>query len=244
MTTAIVPAAGLGSRLGCRVPKALVQLGSRSLLAYVLSALEYSVDRLVVVVRPGSEPLFADELERLDWRAPVHFALQPEPTGSADAVLRGLATAEDGEQCIVVWADQVGVSASTVARVASTLDGGFPGLVLPLVEVASPYVWFSPDDCDGHLRVWRSRDGDLPPATGWSDVGTFGLVAGAARQVLLQRQWVPGRERDFVYALPDLARAKGLRIVEVKDGGEATGVNSPADLSKAQLGIRAAAGAM
>lgn len=234
MITAVVPAAGMGTRLGRNQPKALVALEGRSLLGHVLHALVPSVDRLVLVVRPEAKRLFAQELLQLGWSKPVMLVGQEVPSGSADAVALGLAPLADDDACIVVWADQVGVREPTVARVAGQLAQGFAGLVLPLVEVDDPYVWFTPGP--GAMVVGRRRDGDVPPRRGLSDVGTFGFRAGAAREAIAYQfaQPTPGRERDFVYVLPHLAHQHGLGTIDVEFSSEAVGVNDDADLARAQ----------
>ncbi len=237
MTTAVVPAAGLGSRLGSARPKALVELAGRPMLAHVLDALAPAVSRLVLVVRPGAEELFATAALRAGWPGPLDLVTQAEATGSADAVAVGLSVVEDDEPCVVVWADQVRVSRETVAEVARRLDGGRRSLVLPLVAVPDPYVWF---ETDGDLlRVFRQRDGDVAPQRGLSDVGTFGFRAADGRAVLGADQPVgpAGRERDFVYALPLLARSHGLTVIEIDRPEEALGVNSPDELVSAERAL-------
>ena len=67
-------------------------------------------------------------------------------------------------------------------------------------------------------------------------MGTFGLLAGIGRECIANEMAgrpPSGRERDFVYVVPRLARDHGVRVVEVDDPAEALGVNSPADLEAA-----------
>src|SRR4051812_1822773 len=61
--TAIVPGAGSGERLGAGVPKALVGLAGRPMIAWSLQALAAaeSIDDAVLAAPPGKE----EELERL-----------------------------------------------------------------------------------------------------------------------------------------------------------------------------------
>src|SRR5947209_7175886 len=122
MITAIVPAAGEGRRLGAPGPKALAPLLGRPLISYVLTAIMPFADHLVVVLRPGEEQRFEDALGCLGWSKPVTIAVQPTPTGSADAVAAGIHMAPPSVGCVVVWADQVGLSGRTVARVVEELE--------------------------------------------------------------------------------------------------------------------------
>jgi CTP:molybdopterin cytidylyltransferase MocA len=240
--TAIVPAAGRGTRLGASGPKALARLGPKSLLVYVLQALEASIDSLVLVVRPGDEPLFAAELRSLAWDIPTTFAVQPEATGSADAVTIGLGASPADAACIITWADQVGLSNETVREIAARLRRPEPPLVMPLVQMADPYVWVEFDDVGSIQRIGRQRDGDESPSIGFADLGLFGMPCGLALSCLAEdagRLDLSGRERDFVYVLPRLASACGLQVITVEDGLQAMAINTSDDLRRAErvLGV-------
>jgi CTP:molybdopterin cytidylyltransferase MocA len=236
MTTGIIPVAGQGSRLGVDRPKALVEIGGRTLLSYVLDALSPVVDSLVLVVMPGAETAFEDEVRALGWIGSVRISVQATPSGSADAVRVAIDAISDEEPCVLVWGDQVGVSRQTVTRVATALDDGFLGMVLPLTEVESPYVWYS---LDGDVvKVGRRRDGDISPLHGKSDVGTFGFLAGQVRPWLAFDGFGDHdaqRESDFVYVVPQLAASHGLRVIDVGDATETLGVNDPNDLERARM---------
>ena len=151
------------------------------------------------------EGLFEAELGRLGWGTPVAMVFQADATGSADAVALGLGVVAGEEPCVVVWADQVGVSRRTVGRVAEQLRQGATGVVLPLVEVENPYVWF--DVVGTTVVVRRQRDGDVPPVRGHSDVGTFGLLAGMGRECIANEMAgrpPSGRERTSSTSCPAL----------------------------------------
>ena len=63
--TAIVPAAGRGSRLGSDRPKILYPVANRLLLEWLLDFLEPYCSRLVFVLSPGGMATVRTELERL-----------------------------------------------------------------------------------------------------------------------------------------------------------------------------------
>ena len=233
MTTALIPAAGRGSRLGADRPKALVELDGRTLLSYVLGAVLPVVDAIVLVVAPGTEPLFEEEVLRSGWKKSLRLVVQGRPSGSADAVRVGLGVLPPHEHCVVIWGDQVGVSTRTVSRVVDALAHDSSGLVLPLADVETPYVWYT---VDGDLvTVGRRRDGDQSPLRGKSDVGTFGFRVDQMRPYLdLVQSNGEAREGDFVYAIPLVARRHGLDIVDVGDAAETLAVNDPSDLERAR----------
>jgi NDP-sugar pyrophosphorylase family protein len=218
------------------MPKALVHLEGRTLLSYVLAAVGPSVDTIVLVVRPGTERAFEAEIRRTGWTGSVGITRQERPLGSADAVRIGIQDIEDDEACIVVWGDQVGISEDTVTRVSDALRQGVAGLILPLAEVASPYVWYCVRQSG--VDVGRRRDGDVPPPKGKTDVGTFGFRPAHVRPYLESEEaGLPSgsRERDFVYVVPVVARRHGLHVVTVNDISETLAINDQNDLERAQL---------
>jgi len=237
MTTAILPAAGTGSRLGRHEPKALVRIGAQTFLECALSKLTDCVDRVVIVVSEGAEPQFSAELERIGWTRPTEIVTQHEPTGSADAVALGLGPVPAEEPCLVMWADQVGLSKETIRRVVDILHQGPRQLILPRVEVTRPYVWLriSPD---GNVTVGRQRDNDAPPPVGFSDVGLFGFIAATGRECIkaaFPSDSVSCRERDFIYVIPSFAQLVGVLPISAARA-ETLAVNTPEEFD---LAVRA-----
>jgi len=140
---------------------------------------------------------------------------------------------------LIVWGDQLGVSGKTLARTASQQCGSTaPSMTLPLVHCEAPYVHYELNT--GTLvRVAQAREGDECPPRGLSDVGTFAvstLGLDAAWQRYLSQPESRGARTGEINLLPffaHLARREGfaVQIVEVADGSEARGVNTPEDLA-------------
>jgi bifunctional N-acetylglucosamine-1-phosphate-uridyltransferase/glucosamine-1-phosphate-acetyltransferase GlmU-like protein len=233
MITAVVPAAGKGERLGAAVPKALVHLSTRPFLFYVLDAISPNVDALVLVVAPGKEQLFIDALIQYGWQKSYSIVVQDLPQGSADAVQTGLQPLDRRSIAVVAWADQVGLSATTVQEVVGVANDASHRLALPLVQVERPYVWFEGNE--DSLTVKRQRDGDIAPQYGFNDVGCFGFQVETGMDAInaLSRQDNQGREVDFVYALPLMAAKSGWTQINVEDPIEAIGINTPEELVRA-----------
>ena len=99
-TTAIVLAAGKGTRMKSELPKVLLPVCGRPMIEYVLDALtKGGVDRVIVVVGYRAEMVRA----LVDGRADVEFALQTEQLGTGHAVMmcQGLLADCDGPVLIV-----------------------------------------------------------------------------------------------------------------------------------------------
>jgi len=108
--TAVIPAAGFGTRLRpltLAIPKEMLPLGRAPVLQHVLlEARDAGIGRAVLVVSPGKEMIraFFGDGARLGIR--VDYALQPEMRGLGDALLRAEEWV-DGRPFAVLFGDCV-----------------------------------------------------------------------------------------------------------------------------------------
>ena len=119
--TALIAAAGQGTRLGAAVPKAFVPLRGRSLLERSVTAMETSqiVDEIVVVVSPEMEELAQAALQGKRVRF-VHGGAE-----RADSIWEGLKTIADDDTVVLIHdAARALTPPGMIARVArAVLDG-------------------------------------------------------------------------------------------------------------------------
>ncbi len=110
--TAIIPAAGRGSRLGSDRPKILYPVANRLLLEWLLDFLKPNCGRMVFVLSPGGRAEVAAELERhIPGR--YEIVIQPAPRGMGDAVELALAVVGT-PHVVIVWGDQVALRPASV----------------------------------------------------------------------------------------------------------------------------------
>lgn len=129
-TTAVVLAAGAGSRLG-RGPKALLPYRGRPLVESVAGALLMGGCREVVVVL-GAGAADVEALAELDRFRTV--ANEDWQSGMGSSFLLGNATADPGDHLLIALVDQPGLTPQTVGRLlashrpgritAAAYDGG------------------------------------------------------------------------------------------------------------------------
>lgn len=230
----MIPAAGRGSRLGVALPKALVPVGGRPMLAWLLDLYRDHVDAVVVVAHPSAHALLAEALAAS--ACPGIVVDQASPTGMLDAVVIGCRASERWapERIWVTWCDQVAVRPDTVSRLAAAEPE--TAVTLPLVTRDAPYIHFD-RDADGRIAAVRQRrEGDAMPARGDSDMGLFSLSAEAAFVYLpaFASTAVPDRgtgERNFLPFVPWLAARARVATLAATDPMEAIGVNTPEDLA-------------
>lgn len=226
---AVIPAAGRGTRLGSDRPKILTPLTAHDTIWSILHAkLAPLVDHIHLVLSPDGAAQFPA------LPANVSVSLQPEPVGMGDAIFRGFDVWSDYDAVLIVWGDQVFVSADTLTRAIAAWEER--RAVLPVTRMAVPYVEYV---FDGQrlIRILQTREGDVTAPNGLSDVGTFLLATDglkAAWEDYLEAASA-GRgtgEINFLPFLPFLS-AKGWTItpLEVPDATEARGINTKDDLA-------------
>ena len=142
--TAVVMAAGLGTRMKSATPKHLHPLLGRRLVDWVVQAArDAGVERVVVVTSPETADAFPDD----------EVAIQQEPLGTGDAVraARGALSGATGA-VLVLNGDVPALRGETVAALLEThRREGAAGTVLS----------FEPDDVRSYGRVVRDGDGRL-----------------------------------------------------------------------------------
>ena len=236
----VIPAAGLGSRLGAAVPKLLVPVAGVPMIDRLARLYRPHVALIVLIAHPS----FAAQLRQhvAAWPLPVTVAVQQRPTGMLDAILLGADAVQSGrsDEVWITWCDQVGVSPATIERLSSALARDpHPALALPTVTSERPYIHLGRDARGRISSVLHRREGDVMPAIGESDMGLFALTRTAYLDELPRYAAAPeiGRvtgERNFLPFIPWLAATHRVVTFPSVDPMEAIGVNTPDDLVRVE----------
>ena len=153
--SAIILAAGVGTRMRSRTPKPLHSICGRPMLLHVVHALESVRPTATVVVVGHGGDLVSEEVARLapEW-AGVRFAEQVEQNGTGDATAVGMARLDgddyDDSVVLVLPGDTPLLRAETLAELTrSHQENGNAATVLTSTL----------DDPTGYGRVVRAADG-------------------------------------------------------------------------------------
>jgi bifunctional UDP-N-acetylglucosamine pyrophosphorylase/glucosamine-1-phosphate N-acetyltransferase len=142
--TAVVMAAGLGTRMKSATPKHLHPLLGRRLVDWVVQAArDAGVERVVVVTSPDGAGAFPNE----------EVAVQHEPLGTGDAVRAARETLQEaGGDVLVLNGDVPALRGESVAALLETHRRE---------KAAGTVLSFEPDDVRSYGRVVRTADGHL-----------------------------------------------------------------------------------
>ena len=232
-TTAVILAAGLGTRMKSALPKALHPVAGRPMLAHLLASAAAVFDRIVVVTGP--------EMEAVARAAAPHpVVIQHERLGTGHAALQAAPLFAEDDEVAILYADNPLITPETLRRLR---DGrGEAGLTLLAMRPADP---------GRYGRVITNPAGDVTAIVEWADadpaqraIGLCNAGVFCGRGSDLAR-WLASVHADNArgeYYLTDvvpLAVAAGLRVVAIEaDAGELRGINSRAELAEAEATVQ------
>jgi bifunctional UDP-N-acetylglucosamine pyrophosphorylase/glucosamine-1-phosphate N-acetyltransferase len=226
--TAVVLAAGLGTRMKSSLPKTLHRLAGRTMLRHLLASCETVFDRIVVVLGPGMDAVRQEA-------APHRCVVQQERLGTAHAALQAVEHFGSG-QVAVLYADNPLIRPATLRRLLDRHAAH--GLSL---------LAFRPTDPARYGRVIEGADGlveriveyaDASAAERAVDLCNAGVLCGGAADM---RGWLQAVRNDnakgefYLTDVVALARADGQPVSAVEaPADELAGINARSELARAE----------
>jgi bifunctional UDP-N-acetylglucosamine pyrophosphorylase / glucosamine-1-phosphate N-acetyltransferase len=232
--TAVILAAGLGTRMKSALPKTLHKIAGRSMLRHLLASCEEVFDRIVVVIGP--------EMDAVRREAEPHASVvQQDRRGTAHAALVAAPHFGDGEVA-VLYADNPLMRPETFQRLLERRSAG---------DVALALLAFRPNDAARYGRV-IAREGYIERIVEWIDADAAERAEGLCNAGVLcaasadMARWLAAVRADnakgefYLTDVVALARADGLRVAAVEaPADELGGVNSRGELAAAEAVVQA-----
>ncbi len=231
--TAVILAAGMGTRMRSIRPKALHRIAGRSMLRHLLASCETVFDHCVIVIGPGMEELAKEA-------APHRCVVQAERLGTAHAALQAAEWFGDGDVA-VLYADNPLIEPATLRALLEQRAQRRAGLALLAMRPADP------------ARYGRviARDGAVERIVEWKDATAeeraeglcnAGALCGAAADMARWLRRVRADNAGGEYYLTDLvalARADDRRVIAVEAPfEELRGINTRAELAEAEATVQ------
>jgi bifunctional UDP-N-acetylglucosamine pyrophosphorylase / glucosamine-1-phosphate N-acetyltransferase len=240
----IVPAAGLGSRLGSSVPKVLCPVNGKPMIDYLFDLYSSVVEQFILVLHPS----FAPEVVRYceTYPLPIEYEMQEKPTGMLDAILIPTERVRRyrPRSVWITWCDQIAVQPLTVSKLVTLSEqDSKAALIFPTVLRTEPYIHIARDDQGEIIDILHQREGDTLPEVGESDMGLFCLSGDTYLQLLTDfaRDVVKGaltQERNFLSFIPWLQERAEVHTFPACHEMESVGINTPTDLDQVEKYLR------
>ncbi len=231
-TTAVVLAAGMGTRMKSALPKALHPIAGRPMLRHLLAACEAVFERIVVVVGPDMAAL-----EKV--AAPHACVVQAERLGTAHAALQAVPHFGTGDVA-VLYADNPLMSEETLRALLARRGGG-AGLALVAMRPAVPGRYGRVIGTEDEVqRIVEAKDATPEElAVGLCNAGVLcGPGADMARWLAAVRNDNAAGEY-YLTDLVALARAEAKRVAAVVGPeAELRGINSRSELAEAEATVQ------
>ncbi|MGH7104103.1 MAG: bifunctional UDP-N-acetylglucosamine diphosphorylase/glucosamine-1-phosphate N-acetyltransferase GlmU [Acetobacteraceae bacterium] len=230
--TAIILAAGLGTRMRASVPKAMLMLAGKPLIWHLVQSAGAAFERIVVVIGPEMPEL-------AEIAAPHAVVVQEERLGTAHAAAAAAEQFGDGPVA-VLYVDNPLIRPETLSALVGRLGGGGPALALLAMRPPRP---------DGYGLV--VLDG-APRIVEWAEAsaaeraGSLCNAGGLCAFGPDLRRWLSGVDKNNAkqeYYLTDivaLAATEGARIEAVEGPfEELRGINTRSELAAAEASLQA-----
>ncbi len=232
-TTAIVLAAGFGTRMKSALPKTLHKIAGRPMLHHLLASCGEVFDRIVVVIGPDMDIVAAAA-------APHQVVIQHDRLGTAHAALQAEALFGDGDVA-VLYADNPLIKPATLRRLIERRAEGDAALALLAMRPADPAKYGRVlTDCGYVSRIVEYAD--ATPDERAITLCNAGVLCASATQM---RDWLKRVRNDnskgefYLTDLVTLAREDGGNVAAVEAPfSELRGVNSRAELAEAEQAVQ------
>jgi len=236
MFSAIIPAAGMGTRMERDIPKALTPFLDSTFLDWQLQKLKFLASKIFVVVAPEQ----IDEFKRYRLLHSLEFEIIIQEVGKGSyyavkAAMQHVTT----KFVLVCWVDQVGLSESLLIQASNSVQIKGVDASIPLVHKDHPYVK-AHRTLAGKLTHWEyQREGDTP-SSGYSDLGVFAL---RTQKLLKVMQSIRGesemispltKELNFLDFLCEFGNSNEINFLITKDDLNSVAVNTAQELQLAE----------
>ncbi len=245
-TTALILAAGAGTRMKSSLPKVLHSVAGAPLLYFpVRAALDAGCGEVIVVVGHGRDQVEQYLAQAFASTGRVRTAYQREQRGTGDAARAGLeAVRAEATRVLVYYGDVPLLTARDLTEVMKTLDGGAaPTLAMATCTTKDPsgYGRILRDEAGYIVEVREQRDlrTDAERAVCEWNPGVYATTRDGLAQALPRLRPDNAQHEYYLTDIVKLFASEGGRVVGVASRPEVMeGVNDREQLAAAERVLR------
>ena len=239
-TTALIMAAGEGTRMRSSMPKVLHPVCGRAMITWpILAAQSAGVGRVAVIVSPNRD--LGDALPE-----GVETVVQPESDGTGGAVRAAIAIVRESSEVLVLSGDVPLVSDTVIGELLSTHrdDGASATVMTAILEEPGSYGRVVRDSDDAVEKIVEAKEaGDATAAELEIKEINSGTYVFAGESLASALEEVTNDNAQGEYYLPDvlsIMRGRGERVSAhiAEDTAVNLGVNNRVDLAAVETEAR------
>lgn len=239
LNSAVILAAGAGTRMKSKMPKVLHSLCGYSMLEHVIRAVKAShIDDIVIIIGNG-----ADQVENKLEGTGVKFVLQKEQLGTGHAVQQAEGNIPDEGNVIVLYGDMPMLSGKTIKAFMDFHDEQNNHVSVLTAKVENPF---------GYGRIVKNDKGEMTKIVEQKDASenelkideiNSGVYCFDAKFLKKHLNDIDNNNSQGEYYLPDLIgiavqNQYKLGTYQAQDSEEIMGVNSRKQLAEAEASMR------
>ena len=234
--TAIIPAAGIGSRLGYSKAKILYPIAGKTILEWIINSTEEICSRYVFVLSMQGKDQVEPYLKEIIPKR-YKIVIQDHPTGMADAILLTECEVKT-DYSLIIWGDQATTRISTLRKCAYSHTSKISySLTMPTLVKVDPYINFIRDEKGKIIAVQQKRENEiLEEKKGENDCGIFLFTNKFLFKILKDQRKNKSsygkvtKEYNLLQVIPKFEHcAAGINTLTVTDASETLGINTVED---------------
>lgn len=231
--TAVILAAGLGTRMKSDIPKVLHPIGSDTILGKVVAALNKAGSAEITIVI-GHRAELVEEM----FKTKARFVKQPQLLGSGDALARALGSFEQDKGTILVTCgDTPLITADTYRKLVEkhVKDKASCTVLTCMMDEPFSYGRIVRGAKDEVLKIVEEKDASAEEkAVREINVGTYCFEAADVRKYIREIKMNEKKKEFYLTDIVDIFNANGRTVLaQTCDWTESVGINSRKDLAMA-----------
>lgn len=237
--TALILAAGQGTRMKSKTPKVLHKVCGKPMLSCVIDAAAGAgIEENIVVIGHG-----AVEVRERFAEAGVKFAVQEHQLGTGHAVMMAKDLLPEEGLVLVLCGDTPLITAGTLEKLIAYHERQGNTLTVLTARVEDPFGYgrIVRDDAGGLLKIVEEKDADEETKEiDEINSGMYCFEAGFLKNSLGKLTNDNAQQEYYITQLIEIALAEGAKAgaVAVKDADEIMGVNNRVQLADAEALMR------
>ncbi len=222
----LIPAAGIGRRLGLKYPKFMIKIDRKTILERQINLFSSYDKNPTIVINKIYEKMVNKFLKKMKLK--IEVITQNKPKGMGDSVLafKNSKFYKDAEDILLIWSDIPYLSKSTLSKTISKHIKNKNDFTFPTIYTKNPYTIVKRDKSNNVLEVIETRGINKKITTkSEREIGFFIFKKKPIYKILnsnLDRKFnIKTKEHNFLYIIKHLVKkgfkVEGIPIATTKD---------------------------